>query len=133
MRLLILFILFSFNSLSFAEPVKPTGIDPDLIDPEMTQVMYLIEPNDIKITAYNGGHPSDFQLNLCDNCQLKSYRLEPGALLRLNGRPLEIEDLTISLIKKSFENIQLGIDRPTKTISYLYLGAVREPGAGEFE
>jgi hypothetical protein len=133
MRLTILLILFSINAFSFAAPAKTIGIDPDLIDPEMTKVMYLIGPNDIRTTAYNGGHPSDFELKLCATCQLKSYRLKSGAKLELNGSPLEIKDLTISLIKKSFETVQLGIDRPTKTISYLYLGAISEPGTGESE
>jgi hypothetical protein len=88
--------------------------------------MYLISPKDIKTTSYEGGSPSSFDLKLCQDCRVKSYTLQTNAELLLNEQPLAIKDLAISLIKKKFNVIQLGIDRSTKTITYLYLGGISE-------
>jgi hypothetical protein len=114
------------SSLSIADPSKLNGIDPDLIDSQMTRVMYLINPKDIKTTSYQGGFPSSFDIKLCQGCKIKSYTLETNAELLLNEQPLAIKDLAVSLIKKKFEVIQLGIDRSAKTITYLYLGGISE-------
>jgi hypothetical protein len=136
MRAFILFSLTFFSLLSFADVTNNTSansnlVDPDLIDSEMTQVMYLIGPKDIKTTSYQGGYPSNFNLKLCTACMPKPYKLEEGAELLLNEQPLDIKDLTISLIKKQFDVIQLGIDRTTRTVSYIYLGGISELSTGE--
>lgn len=131
MRSLILLSLLTFSFFSFAETATTQGIDPDSIDPEMTQVMYLIGPDDLRITSYQGGHPSSFELKLCDVCRLKTYKLKSGAALLLNEKPLEMKQLAISLMKKSFDVIQLGINRPANTITYLYLGGINESGTDE--
>jgi hypothetical protein len=129
MRLFSIFLLLFISSISFGAVVTPLGIDPDLIDREMSRVMYVINPNDIKIIAYKGGHPSAFTIKLCKNCQTKSYSLEKEAELLLNDQPLALKDLTITLIKKKFDVIQLGIDRSTRSITYLYLGGISELNA----
>ncbi|MEH6450757.1 MAG: hypothetical protein V7765_18975 [Oleispira sp.] len=131
MRLLSIFLLLFISGTSFGAVATPQGIDPDLIDREMTRVMYMINPNDIKIVAYKGGHPSAFTIKLCKKCQTKSYSLEKEAELLLNDQPLALKDLTITLIKKKFDGIQLGIDRSNNTVTYLYLGGISESSAEE--
>jgi len=131
MRLFSKFLLLFISSVSFGAVVSPLGIDPDLIDSAMVRVMYVINPNDIKATAYQGGHPSVFTIKLCKGCQTKSYSLEKEAELLLNEQPLALKDLTITLIKKKFDVIQLGIDRSRKSITYLYLGGISELSAEE--
>jgi hypothetical protein len=88
--------------------------------------MYNIKPTDIKVSAYTNGFPSSLNLQLCDNCSIKNYRLPNDAPLLLNEVALEPKDLTISLIKKKFDSIQLGINRDTASINYLYLGGISE-------
>jgi hypothetical protein len=112
--------------MSLAQVTAPIGIDPDSIDTEMTQVMYLISPNDIRANTYKNGYPSVFSITLCKTCQQKSYTLKDGADLLLNEQPLDLSDLTITLIKKKFDVIQLGIDRSDRSITYLYLGGLSE-------
>lgn len=129
MRLFSKFLLLLISSASFGALASPLGVDPDLIDSEMTRVMYVIHPNDIKATAYQSGHPSAFTIKLCKGCQTKSYSLEKKAELLLNEQPLALKDLTITLIKKKFDVIQLGIDRSNKSITYLYLGGISELNA----
>jgi len=131
MRSLTLSLMLLFSSLSSAELANLNTIDPDLIDPEMTRVMYLIGPNDIKTTSYKSGHPSAFELKLCSACMKKTYQLKVGANLKIDAQPLAIEDLAINLIKKESEVIQLGIDRTTKTVTYIYLGGISELSTGE--
>lgn len=126
MRLLTLTIILFISSHSLAELTIAKGIDPDLVDSNMTQVMYMISPKDIKITSYTGGFPSSLDLKLCNACMIKSYSLKSNAELLLNEQPLAIKDLAINLIKKKFDVIQLGIDRSTKAITYLYLGGISE-------
>lgn len=130
MRLFTLFFLLLIHSMSFAQD-KGNAIDPDLIDIEMIKVMYLIDANDLKISAYRQGHPSEFNIKLCQACQVKTYSLKEEAELLLNEQPLALEDLTITLIKKKFDAIQLGIDRSNKTVTYLYLGGISESSAEE--
>ena len=124
-------LLLILSPWSLALPQNQVGIDPDLIDPEMTNVMYVIGAKDIKISAYSGGSPSALDLRLCDNCQVKSYQLADNAELLMNENPLLLSDLTIHLIKKKFDVIQLGIDRSKQTVSYLYLGGMSESSAEE--
>jgi hypothetical protein len=126
MRLLTLTIMLFISLHSLAELTISKGIDPDLVDSKMTQVMYMISPKDIKITSYTGGFPSSLDLKLCNACMIKSYSLKSNAELLLNEQPLAIKDLAINLIKKKFDVIQLGIDRSTKAITYLYLGGISE-------
>jgi hypothetical protein len=114
------------SSYSLAELTIAKGTDPDLIDSSMMKVMYIISPKDIKTTSYKRGFPSSFDLKLCQDCRVKSYTLDTNAELLLNEQPLAIKDLAISLIKKKFNVIQLGIDRSTKAITYLYLGGISE-------
>jgi hypothetical protein len=130
MRLLS-FILLITSSACFAQMPTPAGLDPDLIDAEMAEVMYRITPSDLKTIAYNKGSPSVFNIKLCQVCQIKSYALEKGAALLLNDQALALEDLTIALIKKKFDSIQLGINRSTKTVTYLFLGGTGELSASE--
>jgi hypothetical protein len=125
------FVLLIASSACFAQVAKPLEIDPDLIDPEMIQVMYRIPPDNLKILAYQNGSPSVFNLKLCMNCQIKPYTLKKEAELLLNDETLALKDLTISLIKKKFDSIQLGINRSTKTVTYLYLGGTGELSAEE--
>jgi hypothetical protein len=138
MRSLILSLMLIFSY--FCSASTPTAdinnlnlTNPDLIDPEMTTVMYLINPSDIKTTAYQSGLPASFGLKLCQTCQIKSYTLKVGAELLINEQPLTINDLTIQLIKRKFDVIQLGIDRTSHTISYLYLGGINESNDEELE
>lgn len=126
MHSLYLLLLFFLSQMSFAQFTAPTGIDPDLIDAEMNQVMYLISPNDIKVSTYKNGYPTIFSIILCKTCRQKSYTLKGGADLLLNEQPLGLSDLTTTLIKKKFKIIQLGIDRSNKSITYLYLGGISE-------
>jgi hypothetical protein len=128
--------LFSFSLLltgfiSLAQIPTAVANDPDLVDIEMTKVMYIITPNDVAISAYQGGHPSELKLKLCQECQVKPYALIENAELLLNEQPLALKDLTITLIKKKFDVIQLGIDRSNKTVTYLYLGGISESSAEE--
>jgi hypothetical protein len=125
-------LLLILSQWSLGQSQDSNSIDPDLIDPEMTRVMYLIEPKDIKITSYRSGSPSAFKLKLCDVCRSKNYSLDKGAGLLLNGAPLALEDLTIQLIKKKFDVIQLGINRESNSVTYLYLGGTSESNTGEF-
>lgn len=131
MRSLTLSLMLLFSSLSSAELDISNSIDPNLIDPEMTQVMYLIGKNDVKTTSYKSGHPSAFELKLCTTCMKKTYLLKIGADLKIDAQPLAIEDLAINLIKKKFDVVQLGIDRTTNTITYIYLGGISELSTGE--
>lgn len=133
MRPLMFSLIIFFSSHSFANSVTPNSIDPDLVDPEMTQVMYIINPNDIKTTSYRAGQPSTFDLKLCKACQIKSYKLKIDAELLNNGLPLAMQDLTIKLIKKKFDLIQLGIDRTNNTVTYIYLGGISELSTGEYQ
>lgn len=119
-----------FSSLGSANTFTAEAIDPDLIDPEMTQVMYLISPRDIKTTAYKNSFPYSFNLKLCKICQIKSYNLKADAELLINEQPLVIDDLAIQLIKKKFDIVQLGIDRENHAITYLYLGGLNELNTG---
>ncbi len=128
--------LFSFSLIlasfiSLAQVPAAIANDPDLVDIEMSKVMYIITPDDIAISAYQGGHPSVLKLKLCQGCQIKPYALIGNAELLLNGQPLALKDLTIALIKKKFDVIQLGIDRSNKTVTYLYLGGISESSAEE--
>jgi len=93
--------------------------------------MYLIGPDDLKTSAYKSGFPSAFNIKLCDNCQIKSYQLKNQAELLLNEQFLLLTDLTLTLIRKKFDVIQLGIDRSENTITYLYLGGISESSAEE--
>lgn len=131
MRLIATTLFLLINSWALAQTSNQGGIDPDLIDPEMTRVMYLIGAKDFRITSYHSGHPSAFELKLCQGCQSKNYQLAEQAELLLNGNPLALKDLTINLIKKKFDAIQLGIDRSNRTITYLYLGGLSESSAEE--
>lgn len=138
MRSLIFSFIFIFSTIGSvntfaAAPNNSDGIDPNLIDPEMTNVMYLISPRDIKTTAYKGGFPNLFNLKLCKNCQIKPYTLKENAEILLNEQPLAIDDLAIQLIKQQFDVIQLGIDRKNSTVTYLYLGGISESSTGEIE
>lgn len=126
MRLLSLFLLLTATHFGITQ-----DIDPDLVDAEMTRVMYTISPSDIKISSYKSGSPSIFTIKLCGNCQQKAYTLKDAAELLLHEQPLTLKDLTRALIKKSFKTIQLGIDRSNKTITYLYLGGISESSAQE--
>ncbi len=101
-------------------------IDPDSIDATMTQVMYRIPLNDLKIKRYSNGFPSAFTLKLCPQCQTKTYNLAQPPSLLLNSKELKIEDLATTLLKKEVEQVQLGINRTDGTISYLYLGGLDE-------
>ncbi len=132
MRSLLLLFTFIFSYLGSSSTLAAGTIDPNLIDPEMTNVMYLISPDDIKTTAYQSGAPSSFNLKLCKACQIKSYSLKSGAELLINEQPLPISDLAIQLIKKQFDVIQLGIDRTNHTVTYLYLGGIDELNTGGF-
>ena len=137
MRLLIISCMLIFSSIGSAftlaaAPSNPSGIDPSSIDAEMVNVMYLISPNDMKTTAYKSGLPHSFDLKLCKNCQIKPYTLKDNAELLINEQPLAIGDLTIQLIKKKFDVIQLGINRSDNTISYLYLGGINELTSGGY-
>ncbi len=132
MRKLTLAILLTLSPWSFAIGQNQVQLDPDLVDPEMTQVMYVISPNDIKVATYRNGAPASLDLKLCDNCQIKRYRLADNAELLINERPLLLTELTLELIKKQFDAIQLGIDRSKQTISYLYLGGLSESSAEEY-
>lgn len=124
-KLIIAFALF-ISTTCQAELSINSLVDPDSIDPEMSQVMYTINTQDIKVQQYNNGVPSSFYLKLCNTCRVKVYQLVNNAPLLLNERAIKIEDLAISLIKKGFRTVQLGIDRTSGTISYLYLGGVNE-------
>lgn len=126
MRIFSIFLLFLISSSAFAQKAALAGIDPDLIDPEMTQVMYLINPKDFKTNTYHNSFPSSFKIKLCQACQIKSYSLIEGAELLLNEKSLALKDLTVALIKNKFDVIQLGIDRSNKTVTYLYLGGISE-------
>lgn len=125
------FILLITSSACFAQVATPAGLDPDLIDAEMAEVMYRIAPSDLKTIAYHKGSPSVFNIKLCQACQIKPYTLEKRAELLLNDQTLALEDLTIALIKKKFNSIQLGINRITKTVTYLFLGGTGELSASE--
>ncbi|MFT4764043.1 MAG: hypothetical protein ACI9OH_001136 [Oleispira sp.] len=125
------FILLIASSACFAQVPTPAGIDPDLIDEEMAEVMYRVTPSDLKTLAYHNGSPSVFNIKLCQACQIKPYTLEKGAELLLNDQTLALKDLTVALIKKKFNSIQLGINRSTKTVTYLFLGGTGELSASE--
>lgn len=114
------------NLNSYADASANSLVDPDSIDPEIEQVMYIIEPTDLKVHQYSNGIPSSFNVKLCNVCQTKTYAFAKDSSLLLNEISLEIDDLAISLIKKNFNKIQLGIDRSNGTISYLYLGGINE-------
>lgn len=129
MRLLSFTLLLITSSACFAQ-VPSTGIDPDSIDSEMTKVMYRIAPNDLKTIAYSNGAPSVLAIKLCEACKIKSYTLQKEAGLLLNEQPLLLKNLTVALIKKNFDSIQLGINRTDKTVTYLYLGGIKEAGDG---
>lgn len=131
MRSFTITLLLFLSSWTIAQTQNQTDIDPDAIDPEMTKVMYLITADDIRITSYHGGQPSEFELKLCSGCQRKKYQLASEADLLLDGNPLPLKDLTISLIKKKFDLLQLGIDRTNRSITYLYLGGMSESSAEE--
>jgi len=131
MRLFSFILLLAIGSTSLAQNTESTAIDPDLIDVEMTKVMYIIPPNDLKISTYDRGQPAAFNLKLCKTCQVKPYSLQDNAELLLHEQVLALKDLTITLIKKKFDVIQLGIDRGNKTITYLYLGGLSESSAEE--
>lgn len=130
MRSLTLYLMLLVSSISSAQ-IKPSAIDPDLVDVEMVKVMYQIAPKDLKTRTYQQGVPSEFNIKLCSHCQIKPYSLIKDAELLLNEQPLALEDLTITLIKKKFDVIQLGIDRSNKTVTYLYLGGISESSAEE--
>ena len=131
MRSLFFTLLLITSSACFAKEATPLGINPDLIDIEMTKVMYRITPSDLQTIAYHNGSPSVFNIKLCLACQIRPYTLEKGAELLLNDQALALKDLTIALIKKKFDSIQLGINRSTKTVTYLYLGGTGELSASE--
>jgi hypothetical protein len=133
LSLMLIFSYFCSASTTTADTKNLNLTDPDLIDPEMATVMYLIKPRDIKTTAYQSGLPASFDLKLCRTCQIKSYTLKAGAELLINEQPLAIDDLTIQLIKKKFDIIQLGVNRTSHTISYLYLGGINESNDAELE
>lgn len=126
MHSIFILILVLISSSPLAQVDSTSSVDPDLIDVEMTHVMYRIAPSDLKTTAYQDGSPSAFNLKLCKTCFIKSYSLIKDAEILLNEHPLALKDLTISLIKKKFDVIQLGIDRSNKTVTYLYLGGISE-------
>lgn len=130
MRLLTSFLLLA-SLIGLTHTPVTSANDPDLIDVEMTKVMYIIGPDDFKISGYQNGNPSALSLKLCQECQIKPYALVESAELLLNEQPLALKDLTITLIKKKFNAIQLGIDRSNKTITYLYLGGISESSADE--
>jgi len=125
-----LLLLLLIGSISFAQ-VNSSEIDPDLVDVEMVKVMYQVAPSDLKTRSYQQGVPSEFNIKLCPHCQIKPYSLNKDAELLLNAQPLALEDLTITLIKKKFDVIQLGIDRSNKSVTYLYLGGISESSAEE--
>lgn len=131
MRIFTLVLFLILSPWVLALPQNPEQIDPDLIDPEMIHVMYVIKANDLKISAYRSGSPSALDLKLCSNCSIKTYHLAENAELLMNENPLLLSDLTISLIKKKFDVIQLGIDRSNHTVTYLYLGGISESSAEE--
>lgn len=131
MRTLLTITFLLISSWSLAQTLNNSRIDPDLIDPEMSRVMYLIGPKDIRITSYRSGHPSAFELMLCEGCQKKEYQLAKDAELLLDEEVLAVKDLAINLIKKEFDVIQLGIDRSNRTVTYLYLGGLSESSAEE--
>lgn len=122
-------LLLIISYTGFAQVANTANIDPDLIDAEMTRVMYNIAPGDLKTSVYKNGYPSAFNLKLCQACKIKTYTLEQGAELLLNEQALELKNLTTTLIKKKFDVIQLGIDRTNKTVTYLYLGGISELSA----
>ena len=126
MRLFSFFLLLIIGSTSLPALANTTQIDPDLVDVEMIHVMYLISPSDLKTSNYKDGFPSVFNIKLCQSCQIKPYQLKDQAELLLHEQPLALKDLTIALIKKKFDEIQLGIDRSNKTVTYLYLGGISE-------
>ena len=126
-----LMLFLTASSTGLAQVAHTALIDPDLIDADMTQVMYLVTPNDLTTKAYKNGTPAIFDIKLCQTCQIKSYRLRDHAELLLNEQPLALKDLTITLIKKKYDIIQLGINRTNKTITYLYFGGISESSAEE--
>lgn len=131
MRLFSFIPLLITGAVSLTQVARATDIDPDLVDVEMIQVMYLISPNNLKTSIYKDGFPSVFNIKLCQTCQIKPYQLKDQAELLLHGQPLALKDLTITLIKKKFDKIQLGINRSNKTVTYLYLGGISESSAEE--
>lgn len=131
MRSLSFTLLFIASSICSAQETSRANIDPDLVDAEMSQVMYRIAPNDLKTIAYHNGSPSIFNIKLCQTCQIKPYVLEKGAELQLNDQALALKDLTIALIKNKFHSIQLGINRSSKTVTYLFLGGTGELSASD--
>lgn len=133
MRSFISATLLLFGLIGFVQPAISSGVDPDLIDPEMVNVMYLISPNDLQANSYSNGYPSSFNIKLCEACSIKSYSLAANSEILFNAQPLLLKDLTISLLKKNFDVIQLGINRKDKTITYLYLGGISELSAEELK
>ena len=131
MHLFSFILLLIAGSVSLTQGARATDIDPDLVDVEMIQVMYLISPNDLKTSIYKDGSPSVFNIKLCPTCQIRSYQLKDQAELLLHDQPLALKDLTITLLKKKFDEIQLGINRSNKTVTYLYLGGISESSAEE--
>lgn len=126
MHKLILGIVFFISTYCYADLSANNLIDPDSIDPDMSQVMYRIDAKNLKIQQYSNGAPSAFTLKLCNTCKMKTYKLAESPSLLLNEAPLKIGDLATSILKKGFTEIQLGINRTNGTISYLYLGGVSE-------
>lgn len=95
MRFFTTIILLLLSNLTLSQ--TQGEIDPDTVDPEMMNVMYLISKDDIRITSYRSGHPSEFELKLCARCQRKKYQLASEAELLINGNPLVLKDLTLNL------------------------------------
>lgn len=133
MRLFTSITLILITISAYGQQDPDLLLDPNSIDSEMTKVMYRIGPKDIRTTSYSSGHPSAFELKLCDNCQKKVYQLEKNAHLLLNEEPLALADLAINLIKKKFDVIQLGIDRNKQSVTYLYLGGLSEASPMQLE
>lgn len=126
MHKLILSIVFFISTFCYADLSVNNLVDPDLIDPEMTQVMYIIDSQDLKIQQYSNGIPSALSLKLCGNCKVKVYKLTKNPSLLFNESSFKIDDLATILLKRGFNDVQLGINRTSGTISYLYLGGRSE-------
>lgn len=131
MRSFFTVLLLVLIPTAFIHASDYSGLDPDSVDPEMTQVMYKIAPSDIKTAAYKNGIPSRFNIKLCKSCKINQYSFPDNSEVLLHGQPLNIKHLTIHLIKKKFNVIQLGINRNNKSVSYLYLGGISESNAEE--
>jgi hypothetical protein len=126
MNSLIFTLFLSIYSITSSQAAQPLEIEPDLIDAEMTLVMYRIEPNSLKTIAYKNGYPSTLNIKLCQACRIKPYTLEINAEILLNEQPLALEDLSIELIKKNYDSVELGLNRSTQAVTHLYLGGISE-------